>query len=76
VTIRRIDSKELKKIGRPGVTGAEEAPPAGISPILRSSWKFANDTAKRFSQELDAADPKRKSNFVTEALKNLAKRFS
>jgi hypothetical protein len=75
VTIRRIESKEIRKSGRPGVTGAEEAPPAGISPILRASWKFASDTAKRFSQELET-DPKRKSNFVTEALKNLAKRFS
>jgi hypothetical protein len=75
VTIKRIEAKEIRKIGRPGVTGAEEAPPAGLSPILRASWRFASDTAKRFSQELDT-DPKRKSNFVTEALKNLAKRFS
>ena len=75
MTIRRIESKEIRKIGRPGVTGAEEAPPAGISPILRASWRFASDTAKRFSQELET-DPKRKSNFVTEALKNLVKRFS
>jgi hypothetical protein len=69
VTIRRIDTKELRKIGRPGVTGAEEAPPAGISPILRASWKFASDTAKRFSKELGA-------DRTHEFLKNLAKRFS
>jgi hypothetical protein len=70
VSIRRIDqSKELRKIGRPGVTGAEEAPPTGLSPILRSSWNFARDTAKRFSKELGA-------DRTGEFLKNLAKRFS
>ena len=70
MSIRRIDqSKELRKIGRPGVTGAEEAPPAGISPILRASWQFARDTAKRFSKELG-------SDRTGEFLKNLAKRFS
>jgi len=75
VSIRRIESNELKKVGRPGVTKPEEAPPTGISPILRASWPFAKKTAERFSEEL-GADPKRKNNFVTEALKNLAKRFS
>lgn len=74
MSIRRIESNELKKVGRPGVSKPEEAPPTGISPILRASWKFASDTARRYSQELNA-DPKRKSNFVAEALKNLAKRF-
>ncbi len=75
MSIKRIESNELKKIGRPGVSKPEEAPPTGISPILRASWRFASDTAKRYSQEL-GPDPKRRSNFVTEALKNLAKRFS
>ncbi len=74
MSIRRIESNELKKVGRPGVSKPEEAPPTGISPILRASWQFARDTAKRFSEEL-GTDPKRKSNFVSEALKNLAKRF-
>ncbi len=75
MSIRKLESNELKKVGRPGVTRPEEAPPTGISPILRASWKFARDTANRFSEEL-GTDPKRKSNFVSEALKNLAKRFS
>jgi hypothetical protein len=67
VTINRIDKKELKKIGRPGLEAAE-APPAGISPILRASWKFARETAERFSQELGV-------DRTAEFLKNLAKRF-
>ncbi|MBN3033166.1 MAG: hypothetical protein JW873_03635 [Candidatus Saganbacteria bacterium] len=74
MTIRRIESKEIRKIGRPGVTGPEAAPPAGLSPILRAAWPFAKKTAARFSEEL-SPDPKRKTNFVAEALKNLAKRF-
>jgi len=67
VTINRIDKKELKKIGRPGVK-AEGIPPTGISPILRASWKFAWETAQRFSQELG-------TDRTAEFLKNLAKRF-
>jgi phage gp16-like protein len=45
-----------------------EAVPAGIPRVLRASWKFAQNTAKRFSRELikDRAD---------EFLKKLAKRF-
>jgi len=45
-----------------------EAPPTGLPPVLRSSWKFARGMAKRFSRELikDRAD---------EFLKKLAKRF-
>ena len=76
MSIKRIDTNELRKVGRPGVGKPEEAPPTGISPILRTSWPFAKKTAERFSEELSAADPKRKANFVSEALKNLAKRFS
>ncbi|MFA5113697.1 MAG: hypothetical protein WC529_05325 [Candidatus Margulisiibacteriota bacterium] len=70
MSIRRVDQhKELRKIGRPGVEGAASAPPAGISPILRASWKFAHDMAERFSKELG-------NNKTQEFLKNLAKRFS
>ena len=67
MTINRIDKKELKKIGRPGIEAAD-IPPAGISPILRASWKFARETAQRFSQELGA-------DRTAEFLKNLVKRF-
>jgi hypothetical protein len=71
VSIRRIEEqkRELRKIGRPGVEGAVPAPPTGISPMLRSSWKFAYDMAARFSKELGA-------DKTQEFLKNLAKRFS
>jgi hypothetical protein len=67
VTINRIDKKELKKVGRPG-SEAADIPPAGLNPILRASWKFAKDTAKRFSEELG-------TDRTAEFLKNLAKRF-
>lgn len=69
VTIKRIESKEIRKIGRPGVSGPEEAPPSGIAPVLRNSWRFARDTAKRFSREM-------LSDRTNEFLKNLAKKFS
>jgi hypothetical protein len=70
VTIRKVEQqRELRKIGRPGVPGAAAAPPAGISPILRASWKFAHSMAERFSKEL-------LNNRAQEFLKQLAKRFS
>ena len=71
MSIRRIEEqkRELRKIGRPGVEGPVSAPPAGISPMLRASWKFAHQMAERFSKELG-------SNKTQEFLKNLAKRFS
>jgi hypothetical protein len=70
MTIRRVESrKELKKAGRPGIEGAVSAPPAGISPILRASWKFAHQMAERFSKEL-------LSGRTQDFLKQLAKRFS
>jgi len=68
VTIRRISEKEVRKIGRSGISPAD-VPPAGISPILRASWKFARDTAQRFSKEL-------LSDRTKQFLDNLAKRFS
>ena len=68
MTIRKVSSeKELRKIGRP--PGAEDVPPAGISPVLRASWRFARDTAQRFNKEL-LND--RTKNF----LDKLAKKFS
>ncbi|OGB89213.1 hypothetical protein A2625_04960 [candidate division WOR-1 bacterium RIFCSPHIGHO2_01_FULL_53_15] len=69
MAIRGIEPKELRKIGRPGLARAEEAPPVGIAPILRASWKFARETAQRFSKELGV-------DRTQEFLKNLAKRFS
>jgi len=52
MTIRKIEANELKKIGRPGLKAAEAAPPSGIAPVLRASWNFARDIARRFSKEL------------------------
>jgi hypothetical protein len=39
-------------VGRPGISRVEDIPPAGIAPILRASWRFARETAQRFSKEL------------------------
>lgn len=63
----RIERYELRKIARPGAK-VEAAAPAGILPILRASWQFARDMAKRFSQELNA-------DHSEEFLKNLPKKF-
>ena len=63
----RIERNQLKKIGRPGLP--EAAVPAGISPVLRPSWKFAKNLAERFNREL-------LNDRVDEFLKNLAKRFT
>lgn len=68
MTIRRVDS-EIRKAGRPGITRAEDLPPAGIAPILRASWRFARETAQRFNKEL-------LSDRTKEFLNNLAKRFT
>jgi hypothetical protein len=46
-----------------------DVPPAGISPVLRASWRFARDTAQRFRKEM-LND--RTKNF----LDKLAKKFS
>ncbi|MCU0640478.1 MAG: hypothetical protein MUC35_00105 [Candidatus Margulisbacteria bacterium] len=71
MSIRRIEEqrKELRKIGRPGVEGAVPAPPAGLSPVLRSSWKFAYEMAERFSKELG-------TNKTSDFIKALIRKFS
>ena len=66
VKIRRVSPKELKRIRT--LSDVAEAPPAGIAPVLRASWKFARDTAHRFSRELS-------KNRAKEFLKKLVKRF-
>jgi hypothetical protein len=67
VNIRKVSSeKELRKIGRPGL--AEDVPPTGISPVLRASWKFARDTAKRFNAQL-------LNDHTKQFLDRLAKKF-
>ena len=65
-TIRRVSTKELRKLRPAGQV--EDAPPPGIAPVLRASWNFARDTAKRFNKEL-AKDR------VKEFLKKLAQKF-
>ncbi|MFC1511158.1 hypothetical protein ACFL5U_02070 [Candidatus Margulisiibacteriota bacterium] len=42
--------------------------PAGISPILKSSWKFARGMAERFNREM-------LKDRLKELLKKLSKRF-
>ena len=67
MSIRRIERNEIRKVGRPGVAPTE-APPDGIAPILRASWRFARDMAQRFSREL-------LGDHTQEFLKNVVKRF-
>jgi hypothetical protein len=45
-----------------------EAPPAGISPMLRASWKFARKMSQKFNKEL-------LKDRVDKLLKTLAKKF-
>lgn len=64
-TVRKAESK----VSRAAAGKVDAPPPAGIGPVLRSSWRFARDTAGRFSKELI-------SDRTEEFLKNLAKRFT
>jgi len=66
MSVQRVSRKAIRKAISPGKK--MDVAPTGISPILRSSWKFARKMAERFNQEL-LKD--RTENF----LKNLAKRF-
>ena len=66
MAIRRISRKEIRKSA--GLGKAAEAPPVGISPVLRSSWKFAQNMAERFNRELV-------QDRMKDFLKKLAKRF-
>jgi hypothetical protein len=65
VTVKRVTRKTVRKAVAP--RGLEAAPP-GLPPVLRASWKFARNIAKKFSREMlkDRAD---------DLLKKLAKRF-
>ncbi|MDD4179566.1 MAG: hypothetical protein PHH14_05905 [Candidatus Margulisbacteria bacterium] len=63
----RIERNELKKVGRPGIRPAD-IPPTGISPILRASWKFVCDTARRYAQELNNPEEK-EAKFRKEVIK-------
>jgi hypothetical protein len=65
VAVRRISRKEIRKAAAPRKL---EATPSGLPPVLRASWKFARNVAKKFSREMlkDRAD---------DLLKKLAKRF-
>ncbi|MDD5382901.1 MAG: hypothetical protein PHH60_04520 [Candidatus Margulisbacteria bacterium] len=66
-TIRRISHKELRGAVAPGKVAG--APPTGISPILRASWRFAQNMAQRFSKELQ-------KDRVDQFLKAVARKFS
>ncbi|MBI5400129.1 sigma-70 family RNA polymerase sigma factor [Candidatus Saganbacteria bacterium] len=66
MTIRRISDKEIRKAVSTGPLA--EAAPTGLPPILRASWKFAQNMAKRFNRELMV---ERLGDF----LKQLSKKF-
>jgi len=67
MTVRRVSRKSLRKAVTPGKIA--EAPPIGISPMLRASWKFARKMAQKFSQQMS-------KDRAEQMLKNLAKRFT
>jgi len=46
-----------------------DAPPVGTPPVLRASWRFARDSAGRFSKEL-------LKDHTKEFLTKLVKKFS
>jgi hypothetical protein len=66
MSVRKASRKVSRRTGPAG--RISEAPPPGISPILRASWRFARKTAQRFSREL----VKDRVEFL---LKKLSKRF-
>lgn len=66
MTIRRISPSELRKTSSLGKVA--EPPPLGISPVLRASWRFAQDMAHRFNREL-------LQDRAKEFLKKLVNRF-
>jgi hypothetical protein len=51
VTIRRVSSSELKKVGRPGAR-VEAGVPARIGGVLGPFWNFVRRTIQRFNREL------------------------
>lgn len=64
--IKRVSDRELRKLKTLGEVS--EAPPPGISPVLRAAWKFSQNMSRRFNREL-------KKDRFKEFLKKLAKRF-
>jgi hypothetical protein len=67
MSVRKVSKSKVRKTT--GLAGRiEEAPPPGVSPILRTSWKFARKTAQKFNREL-------MKDRVAAFLKKLAKRF-
>ena len=69
MAIRRVSEKDLRS--RMAAARGIEAPPVGISPILRAAWGFAKKMAHSFSKETEKPDSSEK-----ELLKTLAKKFT
>ena len=67
MTVRRISKSDIKRSATAG--GPKEAPPVGISPILRSSWLFARNAAGKFNKEM-------LNDRLSALLRTLAKKFS
>ncbi|OGC11162.1 hypothetical protein A3K48_01365 [candidate division WOR-1 bacterium RIFOXYA12_FULL_52_29] len=47
MSIKRVEAGRTSKPGRT----APSTPPSGLPPLLRASWDFLKNTAKRFSRE-------------------------
>ncbi|MFA6170688.1 MAG: hypothetical protein WCW67_06570 [Candidatus Margulisiibacteriota bacterium] len=66
MTIRRVETSKLGKVGR----AAPSAPPAGLPPILRASWEFLKDTANRFAKQgREEKAAEREEAYVKEVIK-------
>jgi len=69
MAIRRISEKDLRS--RMAAARGIEAPPVGISPLLRAAWGFAKKMAHSFAKETENPEASEKG-----LLKTLAKKFT
>lgn len=69
MTIRKVSEKDLRS--RLAAARGIEAPPIGISPLLRAAWGFAKKMAHSFAKETENAESSEKG-----LLKLLVKKFT
>ncbi|MDI6731278.1 MAG: hypothetical protein QME05_01685 [Candidatus Margulisbacteria bacterium] len=69
MTVRRVSEKDLR--ARMAAARGIEAPPIGISPILRAAWGFAKKMAHSFAKETENPEASTKG-----LLKTLVRKFT
>ncbi|MBU0630553.1 MAG: hypothetical protein KKC80_06510 [Candidatus Margulisbacteria bacterium] len=66
MSIKRVEAGKTGKAGR----AAPSTPPAGLPPILRASWEFLKNTAKRFAREgREEKSAAREEQYIKEVVK-------